>query len=74
MRVKLDNVSFARAVIVVLGCFQPANSMDNTQGDTINLFEDEEIIEVIDLDEMEPGPGWLKTVRSSTAFDNMSSN
>lgn len=31
--------------------------MDNTQENDIELHEDEEIIEVIDLNDTEPGPG-----------------
>lgn len=31
--------------------------MDNTQENEIELHEDEEIIEVIDLNDTEPGPG-----------------
>ena len=31
--------------------------MDNTEGNAIDIHGDEEIIEVIDLDDSEPGPG-----------------
>lgn len=31
--------------------------MDNTEQDAIELHGDEEIVEVIDLDDTEPGPG-----------------
>lgn len=42
--------------------------MDNTQENAVEIHGDEEIIEVIDLNEMEPCPGELKTVyKSSTS-------
>ncbi len=31
--------------------------MENTEGNAIELHGDEEIVEVIDLDDTEPGPG-----------------
>lgn len=34
--------------------------MDNTEGNAVELHGDEEIIEVIDLNDTEPGPGGLK--------------
>uniref|UniRef100_A0A8C2ZYH7 Angio-associated migratory cell protein n=1 Tax=Cyclopterus lumpus TaxID=8103 RepID=A0A8C2ZYH7_CYCLU len=50
--------------------FQPASSMDNTQENTINLFGDEEIIEVIDLNEMEPDPDDLADDLEDVDFED----
>uniref|UniRef100_A0A8C3G4Z4 Angio-associated migratory cell protein n=1 Tax=Cyclopterus lumpus TaxID=8103 RepID=A0A8C3G4Z4_CYCLU len=44
--------------------------MDNTQENTINLFGDEEIIEVIDLNEMEPDPDDLADDLEDVDFED----
>lgn len=44
--------------------------MDNLQGDTIDLYGDEEIIEVIDLDDMEPDPDDLADDLEDVDFED----
>uniref|UniRef100_A0A7N8XP32 Angio-associated migratory cell protein n=1 Tax=Mastacembelus armatus TaxID=205130 RepID=A0A7N8XP32_9TELE len=48
----------------------PANSMDNTEGNEIELHGDEEIIEVIDLNEAEPGPDDLADDLEDVDFED----
>lgn len=39
--------------------------MDNTEENTVELHGDEEIIEVIELNDTEPGPGMYQTIFES---------
>lgn len=53
-----EAVQKSREPSFVCGCF--ASSMDNSEESAIELHGDEEIIEVIDLNDTEPGPGGFR--------------